>query len=236
MTSDATRSEREQLRDLVGRARVVLWGFDGTVCRLFAGRSAEQAAVRLGTWLEAQGLPGLATDDRGMLRPDLVLDALGAHRAPSSDLVAELEERLTEEEFRAVGTAMPIAHSDPLIRTWVAIGARMAITSNNSAKVMRAYLEGRGLLGCFAPHIYGRPHDFRLVDPHVVSRVLNALGAAPSDALVIGGSRWHLLAAQKARVPSLGYANREDRAELLRQAGAEIVVNSLEPVRAALLA
>jgi HAD superfamily hydrolase (TIGR01509 family) len=241
VTSDTTQTEpvsaeteydTEQLRELITRARVVLWDFDGPICRLFAGYAAEDVANGLVDWLEGRGLHGLLTDDeRESLDPHVVLRAVD-RRHPGSDLVAELEERLTQEELRATSSAMPTAYADPLIRTWTAIGSRLAIATNNSPRVVRTYLSSRGLVGCFAPHIYGRTQDLHHLKPHphCLNRALNTMGAAPWAALMIGDTPSDHEAARQAGVPFLGYARNERKAKLLKAAGADVVVGSLEPL------
>lgn len=245
MTSDTTQTEQVAsenanelgpgtagLRDLIARARVVLWDFDGPVCRLFAGHSAERVAEGLVEWLEGRGLHGLLTEtERESLDPHVVLRAVD-RRHPGSDLVAELEERLTQEELRAASSAMPTAWADPLIRTWTALGRRLAVTTNNSPRVVGKYLESRGLTSCFAPHVYGRTQDLHLLKPHphCLNRALRAMGSAPSTALMIGDTPADFLAARDAGVPFLGYARNERKEKLLREAGATAVVGSLEAV------
>ncbi|MEU0966351.1 HAD family hydrolase [Streptomyces sp. NPDC005917] len=241
MTSDTTQTEPvaeetaqevERLRELITPARVVLWDFDGPICRLFAGHSAARVAEDLVDWLEGRGLRGLVTDtERKSLDPHLVLRAVDS-RHRGSDLVAELEKRLTEEELRATSTAMPTAYADILIQTWRARGARMAITSNNSPRVVRAYLDDRDLTPCFHPHIYGRTQDLQRLkpDPHCLNRALSAMGAAPDAALMIGDSPTDLEAARRAGVLFLGYARNGRKAKLLSEAGADCVVGSLEPL------
>jgi HAD superfamily hydrolase (TIGR01509 family) len=241
VTSDTTQTqpaaaqpafEPERLRALIGEARVVLWDFDGPICRLFAGHSAERVAVELVEWLEGRGLHGLLTDtERQSLDPHIVLRAVD-RRHPGSDLVDELEERLTQEELRATSTAMPTPYADPLIQTWKAVGSRLAIATNNSPRVVRAYLATRGLTSCFAPHIYGRTQTLSRLkpDPHCLTRALSAMGSAASAALMIGDTPSDLLAARAAGVPFLGYARNERKAKLLRDEGAEAIVSSLRPV------
>ncbi|AXE86876.1 Pyrophosphatase PpaX [Streptomyces sp. Go-475] len=210
----------------------MLWDFDGPICRLFARHSAERVARDLVSWLEGRGLHGLLTgDERDSLDPHMVLRAVDG-RHPGSDLVTELEKRLTQEESRAAVTAMPTAYADPLIRTWTAVGARLAVASNNSPRVIRQYLTSRGLLPCFSPHVYGRTSDLQLLkpDPHSLNRALSAMGAAPSSALMIGDTPTDYLAAKHAGVPFLGYARSDRTAEPLREAGAEVVLPSLEPL------
>ncbi|MFF7238438.1 HAD-IA family hydrolase [Streptomyces collinus] len=230
--TEETTNESGKLRELIRSARVVLWDFDGPICRLFARHKAELVAAELVEWLAGRGLHGLLSDrERASLDPHVVLRAVD-RRHPGSDLVTELEERLTQEELRAATSALPTAYADPLIRTWTAVGSRLAITTNNSPRVVRSYLDGRGLTACFAPHIYGRTADLHLLkpDPHCLNRALNAMGAAPGSALMIGDSLSDLDAADHAGVPFLGYARTEEKGKLLREAGAEHVVASLEPL------
>ena len=241
MTSDTQQTEQvtaeteydtERLRELIRRARVVLWDFDGPICRLFAGHSAERVAAELVEWLEGRGLHGLLTDaERELLDPNVVLRAVD-RRHPGSDLVAELEERLTQEELRATASAMPTEYADPLIRTWTAVGSRLAIATNNSPRVVRTYLDGRGLLSCFSPHIYGRTQDLHQLkpDPHCLNRALSAMGAARSSALMIGDTPSDLAAANSAGVAFLGYARNPRKERLLREAGATTVVADLSSV------
>ncbi|MGW5471847.1 HAD family hydrolase [Streptomyces chartreusis] len=226
------KNDSEQLRRLITRARVVLWDFDGPICRLFAGHSAERVASDLVRWLEGRGLHGLLSEtERDTADPHVVLHAVD-RRHPDSDLVAELEERLTAEELRAVPSALPTAYADPLIRTWTAVGARLAIATNNSPQAVRSYLISRYLLDCFAPHLYGRTQDLQYLKPHphYLNRALTAMGAAPSSALFIGDSPTDLAAATEAGVPFLGYARNERKAKLLREAGAEDIIGSLAPL------
>ncbi|MEW2252734.1 HAD family hydrolase [Streptomyces sp. NPDC058733] len=237
MTSDTKQTEAApdetgRLRELIDRSRVVLWDFDGPICRLFASHPARKVASGLVDWLAGEGLNGLLTDaERESSDPHAVLRAV-ERRHPASDLVTELEERLTHEELRAASSAMPTAWADPLIRTWTAVGARMAVTTNNSPRVVTAYLSGRGLLPCFAPHVYGRTQDLRLLKPHphCLHRALNAMGTPPTAALMIGDSPSDLEAARRAGVPFLGYARNPRKEALLRQAGATAVIGSLEPL------
>jgi HAD superfamily hydrolase (TIGR01509 family) len=225
-------ADTERLRRRTAGARYVLWDFDGPICRLFAGHSARGVASDLVDWLAGRGLRGLLAEaERESPDPHAVLRAVD-RRHPGSDLVAELEERLTQHELRATRSAMPTAYADPLIRTWTAVGARLAVATNNSPRVVTAYLDGRGLLGCFAPHVYGRTRQLSRLkpDPHTLHRALGAMGADPSAALFIGDSPSDHEAAQRAGVPFLGYARTERKEKLLRDAGADMVVASFEPL------
>ncbi|MFF0134219.1 hypothetical protein ACFYTG_52915, partial [Streptomyces mirabilis] len=87
----------ENLREVIERARFVLFDFDGPICRLFAGHSAEDVAKDL---VERQGLRGLLTEEE-QVHPDPMVVLYAVHRRhPHSDLVSELEERLTQQELK----------------------------------------------------------------------------------------------------------------------------------------
>ncbi|MGY0024948.1 HAD family hydrolase [Streptomyces sp. cg35] len=245
VTSDATKEtvpvaeESEPHRELsdavaglVRGARYVLFDFDGPICRLFAGRPATEIAQGQEEWLEAHGLGELLTEeDRSVQDPHAVLARL-ARQQPGSDLVQEMEKRLTEQELAAVPTAWPTPWADPLVRTWSAVGARLAITTNNSPEAVRRYLAGRELSVCFEPHIYGRTQDLNLLkpDPYCLNRALSAMGAAPGQALMIGDASSDCAAAAAAGVAFLGYARNEEKEKRLRKAGAGHVVYDLEPI------
>lgn len=241
MTSDATQTElvaarsekpAEELTRLIRNVRVVLWDFDGPICRVFASRSAQTVTDGLVGWLESRGLRGVLTEvERNSPDPQVVLRSVD-RRHPCSDLVFALEERLSSEELRAVETAMPTAYADILIQTWRARGVHLAVTTNNSPRAVRAYLDVRGLTHCFAPHIYGRTQDLHRLkpDPHCLNRALNAIGAASDTTLMIGDSPSDLEAARRAGVSFLGYAGNGRNAKLLTAAGAAYVVASLQPL------
>ncbi|WP_055551646.1 HAD family hydrolase [Streptomyces kanamyceticus] len=210
----------------------MLFDFDGPICHLFAGLAAERVAEDQVRWLEEQGLRGLlAGGVREEPDPYVVLRAVDA-RSPGSDLVTELEERLTQQELSAVTSAMPTAYVDPLIRTWSAVGARLAVTTNNSPRAVGRYLASRGLTDCFAPHVYGRTHDLHLLKPHphCVQRALDAMGADPARTLMIGDAPSDYVAARRAGVRFLGYARNDRKARPLREAGATHLVESLKPL------
>ncbi|MFA3876723.1 HAD family hydrolase [Streptomyces sp. MMCC 100] len=222
----------ERVRELVLGARLVLWDFDGPVCRLFAGHPADRVAGELVAWLEGMGFKDLLPQEEQSHPDPMVLLGAVNRRHRRSDLVAEFEERLTREELRAVPTAWPTPYADPLIRTWTALGTGLAITTNNSPRVVSRYLATRGLLDCFAPHIYGRTRDPHLLkpDPHHLNRALDAMSAAPGQALMLGDSPADAAAARRAGVPFLGYARNGRKEEQLRSAGEEVLVHSLEAV------
>ncbi len=222
--------------EMITRAHFALLDFDGPICGLFAGHSARGIAREQIGWLAERGLHGLLTDDvRGERDPFQVLRAVDA-RQRGSDLVTELEERLTQQELRAVPSAFPTPYADPLIRTWSAVGTRLAIATNNSPRAVTRYLDLRGLTPCFTPHIYGRTSRLDLLkpDPHCLRRAMSALGAAPAETVMIGDAPSDCRAAREAGVGFVGFARNETKARLLREAGANALVPDWQPVLARL--
>ncbi|WP_405912707.1 HAD family hydrolase [Streptomyces sp. NBC_00963] len=225
---------RENLRARITSTRYVLFGFDGPLCRLF-GPSAERAASDgMRTFLEERGITALAPDaDLGGLAGPLdILRTVGTLH-PDSDLVADLEEWLTRQEQRAAAGAWPTMYVDGVVRTWAATGGRLAVTTNHSPRAVREYVTGRGLDECFGPHIHGRAAaDLQLLKPHphMLEQALTGLGADRATTLVIGDSVPDLRAAQEVGLPFLGYATNDAAVDELASAGADLVLNTWEPV------
>lgn len=237
MTPDTAQTEpvtadTETLRGLITPVRYVLWDLDGPICRLFAGHPAHEVARQLVTLIAERGLGGLLTEqERDTADPHAVLIGLG-RRHPRSDLIADLEEWLTQQELTAAPKAFPTPYADPLIRTWSG-QARFAITTNNSARAAVRYIETRGLTGCF-PYVYGRTEnlDEMKPHPHTLRQALSAMGADPTLTLMIGDAPTDFAAAENAGVSFLGYARNEKKLNELVEAGVkpQHVVHSLDPV------
>lgn len=241
MTSDTTQTgavtPTEELRKLLAPVRYVLWDLDGPICRLFAGHPANGVARDLVKELQRLGLDELLNEkERFDPDPQAVL-LLVAQRHADSAPIARLEGWLTEQELTAVPRAFPTPYADPLIRTWSALGARFAITTNNSARAAAAYVESRQLTGCF-PHIFGRTENLARMkpDPHCLSLALESLDAQPSQALMLGDAGTDYQAARALGVPFLGYARNQQKRDLLVAAGVDPahIVGSLEDVLHAL--
>ncbi|MFF6949416.1 HAD family hydrolase [Streptomyces iakyrus] len=238
MTSHTTRTGvvtawTEELRELLAPVRYVLWDLDGPICRLFAGHPANEVARDLVREIERLGPDSLLTEgERLCPDPQSVLLAVYC-RHPEAGLITHLEKRLTEQELVAVPRAWPTPYADPLIMTWSALGARFAITTNNSARAAAAYTESRRLTACFS-HIYGRTEDLARMKPHphCLSRALESLDAHPSQALMLGDAGTDYQAAQALGVPFLGYARNQRKLDLLVTAGVDPshIVRSLEEV------
>jgi beta-phosphoglucomutase-like phosphatase (HAD superfamily) len=99
----------------------------------------------------------------------------------------------------------------------------VAIVSNNSAAAITAYLNRREMAWSVA-HVLGRdPHDPARMKPNTwtLTRALDQLDVAASDAVLIGDAVTDVEAARALGMPSIGYANHPAKTDALRGAGAD---------------
>lgn len=67
-------------------------------------------------------------------------------------------------------------------------------------------------------------------DPYVQRKVAAELNVSLSDCVFVGDSVTDVLAANAVDLPSVGYANKHGKSTALANAGAGIVISSLEPL------
>ncbi|SEE26754.1 haloacid dehalogenase superfamily, subfamily IA, variant 1 with third motif having Dx(3-4)D or Dx(3-4)E [Streptomyces sp. 3213] len=238
MTPDTPAAEpdtasADDLRKLISSVRYVLWDLDGPICRLFAGHSAATIASELVSLLGPdEQFKLLPTKERLTKDPHGMLVSI-SRRHPDTEQIVKLEEWLTRQELKAVGSAVETPHAKDVIQAWADSGVRLAVSTNNSARAAAAYLAAKGLDRFFA-HVYGRTRDLRLMkpDPHSLTLALEAMGADPSEALMLGDAPTDYVAAQAADVPFLGYAHDLLKVRAFLQARVEPsrIVRSLEEV------
>ncbi|WP_105973671.1 HAD family hydrolase [Streptomyces geranii] len=227
----------EDLRKLMSSVRYALWDFDGPICRLFAGLAASQVAREFIDLLKEgkqdEQLDLLPMTERLSKDPHAMLVTV-ARRHPNSDRIVKLEEWLTGREIAAAHSAFRTPHAKEVIQAWGNLGVQLAVSTNNSARAAARYLAAEGL-DCFFPHIYGRTHDLSLMKPHphTLLLALDAMGADPSETLMLGDASTDYTAAQAADVPFLAYADTFHKVEEFHQKGVEPsrIVRSLKDVR-----
>ncbi|MFJ8858747.1 HAD family hydrolase [Streptomyces sp. NPDC102451] len=211
-------------------ATCVLFDFDGPLCRLFPGRKGVEVAQRLSGRLAEFGHDPVSVA-AGVERGDPLGVLVEAWKLFPDDhaLLTALDDLLTaEEEALAADEAVPTEGAAELVRALEAAGTRLAVTTNNSRRAVTAYLARQGLVSCFGGHIHGRTADpARLKpDPDCLHRALESTGASAADALMIGDSAADRLAAGKAGVTFLGYAEDTRKYEELHGAGADVSVRT----------
>ncbi len=118
-------------------------------------------------------------------------------------------------------------------------GLKLALASssrNAAAMLRRVYLpDGRTLLSLFDADLSGRDVPRGKPDPTLFLLAAEALSVAPAQCLVVEDAPAGIQAGRNAGMVSLGIARLGDE-ELLRKAGADLVVTSLERIDMAALA
>lgn len=215
---------------LLMAATCVLFDFDGPLCRLFPGRKGAEVAQRLSRRLAEFGHDPASVAvqvERG--DPLGVLVEASKLFPDDQALLTALDDLLTaEEEALAAGDAVPTTGAAELVRTLGAAGTRLAVTTNNSRRAVEAYLARQGLGASFGEHIHGRTADpARLKpDPDCLHRALKSTRAEAGEALMIGDSAADRLAAGKAGVAFLGYAENDRKYEELLGAGTDVSIST----------
>ncbi|MEV6500724.1 HAD family hydrolase [Streptomyces prunicolor] len=220
----------------------VLFDFDGPVCDLFRGAPTDDVAEQVKEtarlywgWRDPQ--------DQGLLDPEVEScnDSHGILRrlrdmyerpAPKKRLSAEplkrAEEIVTEQETRALRTAVPAPHIVTLVDLLHELDMPMAVVSNNAEGPIRTYLEHLDFDKKFNG-VFGRdPHDARHMkpDPHCVRLAIEHLGVPASSCILIGDQITDLEAARELGAWFIGYAQEEERAREMKQAEADAVVST----------
>jgi HAD superfamily hydrolase (TIGR01509 family) len=213
------------LRSLFEQTDALLLDFDGPVCALFAGYSAQDIANEIRSLLDGHGDRLPEQLKRG---PDpLQLVRWTAENAPR--LLPTVERALTRAECRAAESAVPTPHADDLIRVTAGSGRPVLVVSNNSAQAISQYLKTHELAQHVSAAIGRDPlrPDRMKPDPWPVLQAVRAAGTRPSRCLLVGDSPTDIEAARKAGTASIGYAKRESRVRELADAGADIVIESM---------
>lgn len=227
-------TEPPRLRRLLGRARAVLFDFDGPVCDLFAGRSTQPVALEIKAmarkkWNSLDPAVEACDDSHGILhflrdmldrRGDAVLDPTALSAA--NDIV-------TRYEYEAARSAVPAPGIQLLLDTLLGQGKRLAVVTNNAEGPVRKFLELHGMSRKFEAVCGRDPREPRCMkpDPSSVRRALECLGRmSPDAAVMVGDQLTDLQAAVSAEVGFLGYSTDHERGRLLHREGAQGVVAS----------
>jgi phosphoglycolate phosphatase-like HAD superfamily hydrolase len=214
----------QALAELIGRAKAVLFDFDGPICSVFAGLPAPTVALDLRRHLSSQGIEVILDGPRA----EDPLEVLRATVEFGADVVRETEDRLTAAEVAAVRTASPTGGGEASVRACTRAGLRPAIVSNNSAAAVNAYVaqhEIADLIGAaVVGRYYAKPHMMK-PDPASLHAALRLLHIRPADAVFVGDSPADIEAARAAGVAVIGYANKPGKQSMLR--GADVIIDDM---------
>jgi phosphoglycolate phosphatase-like HAD superfamily hydrolase len=210
---------------LMRRVRTVLLDFDGPVCSIFAGYPAPAVAEELASKAAAAGHPVPAD----YLRNQDPLDVLRFAGTVGPELTALVERELTRAEVTAADTAEATPGAEGFLAACRSTGRTVAVVSNNSAAAVTCFLERAGWVD-LVRLVEGRdPSDPALMKPHphVLLRTLRDLVGPAESAVIVGDSVTDIEAGLAADVWTIGYANKPGKDEAMRDAGADVVLDSM---------
>lgn len=219
------------LASLIRASKAILLDFDGPVCGVFAGHPAPVVAGQLRHLLEEDGvaLPPQFDANRDPLK---LLAWVGLNHPHHTQAVDDL---LIAGEVEAAQSAKPTEHAREVISASVRSGRPVAIVSNNAAEAIHHYLALEGIAGVslVVGRAYGKPEHLK-PHPIPVTRAVTGLGMNPADCILIGDSEADMQASRAAGVIPIGYTKGDFRGPALTGAGAEIVIDDMAAVSAAL--
>ncbi|GIE32269.1 hydrolase [Actinoplanes italicus] len=216
------------LSDLIANTRCLLIDFDGPICSVFAGYPAAAVADELRTAIRRQRgeLPRAVAD----LSPDPLQILVEVAALGDDSLTCEIGDVLRDAENTAVAVATPTPGANDLLRAAHETGRRVAIVSNNASAAIEAYLRDHDLIR----YVDGLAARFDGMDPHLLKPHpfllecgLTAVGLDRDDAVFIGDSVSDIEAGRAAQIPTIGYANKSGKHQRLTDAGADLVIESM---------
>ncbi|USX49912.1 HAD family hydrolase [Lentzea sp. HUAS12] len=210
----------------------LLLDFDGPVCSVFAGFPANVVAGQLREILAEGGHSSLPADIENTGDP---FDVFRYASNLSEDDARYVEAALQAHEVEAVKSAQPNPGGHELIHIWSETGRKIAIVSNNSTAAVRSYLEKYGLLEKIDEIVSRTSFNAILLKPapHLVINAVAALKVRAQNSVLIGDSPSDMIAARRASVHAIGYANKPEKLRLLTDSGAAAVIREMETACAA---
>lgn len=210
---------------LVEASAAVLLDFDGPVTPLMPAPANMEAADDARRALGAHGITlpaALATTS-----DHLALVRWAGVHAPST--IADVDDACTIAEINAARTCVPTPGAHALLAALHQVGTPVVIVSNNAAAAVSVYLD-RHQLRAYVLDVIGRPFlrpDLMKPHPHTVERALAIVATPAHRAILVGDSVSDIEVARATGVRSIGYAKTQRRGDELRQAGADVVTDTI---------
>lgn len=220
------------LTDVISATRSIFFDFDGPICEVFSGIPPSEVARSLVCVMRGFDA-ALSEKMEGM---DF-MDALRMSPQGGETALRAVEDLLIEAEIAAVEAAVPPSPgSIACLEAARESGHAVAIVSNNSAKCVKRFLENHNLTS-LVQEIAGRPtyqpHRMK-PSPHLLQKTASRLGITPQVCTLVGDSVTDIEAAISAGAMSIGYANRAGKEFSLTEAGADVVIDSMDALADAL--
>lgn len=203
---------------------LLMLDFDGPVCAIFAPvglpDALDEALVRAAP--RARKL-------RGLINPRDPLSVLRAADDAGEATAAEAERIVENIEMAGAKRVRLTEGLAELIADARAHGFKLCIVTNNGERavqmVARRFPDVLADVPIFAREP-GRA-DLMKPHPHLLNRAVEASGANPRWAVLLGDSVTDVEAARGAGVLPVGYANKTHKRSVLTRAGAALVVDDL---------
>lgn len=222
----------ENLMEVLGRSKHVMFDFDGPVCSVFAGRPAPEVAGRLRRLVQASvKLP------TNLLAASDPMEYLHAAPALPTALAEQVRQLFRDEELAAIKSAEPTPGAHDTIAECHRAGKVVTVVSNNGADAVEEYLH-RYDLARYVSFVSARrsPNPELLKpNPHLLLAAIEATGQQPERSVLIGDSVTDIEAAHAAGAAAIGYANRPGKNETFTAAGAEVIVTDMTEVSESLI-
>nr|WP_237500045.1 HAD-IA family hydrolase [Streptomyces sp. SID8379] len=206
----------------------VIFDFDGPVCLLFPdGTASETAAVKAAVWRNPEQIPP------ALVKVEDTHDLLKEVGGESPEVNAQVADLITAYEDAAVSHVLPTPHIREVVDQLAARGKQLSIASNNAPGPILRFLELHDMSPLFQGRVCGRdPLDLRRLKPapDSVLRAVAQLGLHVSECALVGDKATDLRAAQAAGTRFIGCTNDAEERDLMIAQGAELVVETLEPL------
>lgn len=211
------------LAAIVARTRYLLLDFDGPICSIFSGLPASAVTEKLRKLLPADQLPEEIRNS-----PDPI-EIFTYAATVSPELAERVEAEMADLEVAATATATPTPYVHEVLAACVETGRTIGVVSNNSTRAVSAYFDRHGLSDNVALVVGRASPDPALLkpNPHLIEAAISGLDADPAASALVGDSLTDIEAAHRAKIASIGYANKPGKHERMTQAQAEAVITSM---------
>lgn len=230
MTSGYSGSNQSRhLQRILSNTTALLLDFDGPICSVFAEIPAHYVAEQLRVVLADGGHKDMPPDVRQTGDPFAVLYYAAEI---DDDATRQVEAALRAHEVESVQASPPTEEILDVIRTFHQIGRQVAVVSNNSDDAVRIYLHMHGVDRFVGAVSARKTHDISVLkpSPELLINALSALNTAPEMATMVGDSTSDIQAATRAKVRSIGYANKKGKRESLSLYGADAVIERMSDI------
>jgi phosphoglycolate phosphatase len=219
-----TPSRVAELTELLTRTRCLLLDFDGPICAIFARRPARDVVLEL---LDALSIDAARVPQRVTSASD-PFDVLRYAATIGPELAQRVEHQLRLAELEAASTAMPTPHAGDVITAWRHAGRTIAVVSNNSSAAVDAYLANHQVDVDVVVARSSPDPALLKPSPHLIISAIRALSADPEACTLVGDSPSDIVAARRASISNVGYANKAGKHRRLSEAGADIVIDDMQ--------